>query len=115
MHELGIIRHLVSLAENELDKADCRAKVKSVEIRVGTLSGVSPEALEFAFNVVAPSTKLKGAHLLISECKPVLLCRKCETTREIDEILFTCPACGGSDVEIAGGRELHLESIEVED
>ena len=115
MHELGIIQHLVSLAEDELAKTDCDAKVKTVEIRVGTLSGASPEALEFAFEVVAPLTQFKGAHLVITKSKAVCACRKCGKIQEVDEFLFVCPTCGSTEIEIAGGRDLYLESIEVED
>ena len=39
----------------------------------------------------------------------------CEYEWEIEIPAFRCPACGGSDVEIAAGNEFEVESIEVEE
>ena len=34
---------------------------------------------------------------------------------DIEEIVSTCPACGGADIAIRGGQDLLLQSIELED
>jgi Zn finger protein HypA/HybF involved in hydrogenase expression len=38
-----------------------------VRVRVGSLSGVAPEALTFAFDVAAGDSPIAGAHLDIEE------------------------------------------------
>ena len=115
MHELGLIQEIIGLAEQELSRAGCVSKVTKITLKVGKLSGASPEALRFAFDVVAPSTRLAGAHLQIVEPQPTCHCDSCGLIAEIDEVLFACPSCGSSDIEIHGGRDLNLESIDVED
>ena len=115
MHELGLIQEMISLAEEELSRAGCVSKVTKITLKVGKLSGASPEALRFAFDVIAPSTRLAGAHLLIVEPQPTCHCPSCGLSTEIDELLFACPSCGNTDIEIHSGRDLYLESIDVED
>ena len=94
MHEFGIVQQLVSLAEDELANRNCTAKVKSLSIRVGTLSGASPEALKFSFEGIASSTGLKDARLVITESKPLCACRNCGRVQLVEEFLFACPSCG---------------------
>jgi hydrogenase nickel incorporation protein HypA/HybF len=115
MHELAIVQELIKLAEVELSRARFEGKVKVLTIKVGKLSGASPEALQFAFEAVAPSTRLKGARLDIEEPKPMCRCLNCGFEQEVDGYLFECPACGSGDIVIDGGRDLRLDSLEVED
>ena len=115
MHELGLVQEMIGLAEEELSRAGCVSKVTKITLKVGKLSGASPEALHFAFDVIAPSTRLAGADLLIVESQPICHCPSCGLNAEIDELLFVCPSCSSTDIEIHGGRDLHLESMDVED
>jgi hydrogenase nickel incorporation protein HypA/HybF len=115
MHELAIIQELVGMAEAELSKIGAITKVNTLTIRVGSLSGASPEALNFAFEVVAPSTSLAGAHLNIIESKPICHCLSCHKNLPMDEFQFACPSCKSSDIVIEGGHDLCLESMEVEE
>jgi hydrogenase nickel incorporation protein HypA/HybF len=39
-------------------------------------------------------------------------CHGCGTTHEAAELIAVCPGCGGVDLELTGGDELVLESIE---
>jgi len=115
MHELAIINNMIGLAETELSRIGAVDKVSTITIRVGCLSGASPEALRFAFEVVAPSTKLRGARLEIVQPGIACRCRTCGETHKANELLFRCPSCGGADLDTQGGRDLYLESIEVQD
>ena len=115
VHELGLVQELIRLAEEELSRANCVSKVTKVSLKVGKLSGASPEALRFAFEVVIPATKLTGANLEIIETFPLCHCHTCQHEEVSDTICFTCPKCGSSDITIEGGRDLFLESIDVEE
>ena len=44
-----------------------------------------------------------------------LACAPCGREWEIEIPAFRCPTCGGSEVSVAAGDELELESIEVEE
>ena len=114
MHELGIVQDLVELAEEELAHRGGGGPVVSLTVRVGLLSGVNPEAMEFAFEIVAPSSRLGKARLKIITDRPILTCCICGHKVELDDLALECPACGRDEVEISGGRDLILESITLE-
>ncbi len=113
MHELSIVQSLISLAEAELDHAGQTGQVISLTVRVGLLSGVHPEAMKFAFEVISSDSRVKGSRLNIVETPALSTCRSCGNTIEVDLMPAECPLCGNNDIEISGGNELFLESIEV--
>jgi len=115
LHELGIVQELISLAEQEILRANFEGRVSEVTVKVGRLSGANPEALRFAFEAVVSQSRLEGASLNILEINPLCKCSKCGSEQEIDEYIFVCPACGSHNILINGGTELNLESLEVED
>jgi hydrogenase nickel incorporation protein HypA/HybF len=108
MHELSIARALVAAAERHA----AGRRVAVVRLRVGALRQVVPEALDFAFPLAARGTLCEGARLE-QELVPARL-RCCGRTWPLERPDFRCPACGGR-AEPAGGEELELESIEVEE
>ena len=61
MHELALTQEIVSIACN----AASGQRVHVVTLAVGKLSCVSPEALEFCFDVVAHGTLAEKARLEI--------------------------------------------------
>ena len=59
MHELGISRNIVAIVA---DAARGR-RVRRITLEIGALSGVVPEAIEFAFDLAAEGTPAAGAVL----------------------------------------------------
>lgn len=59
MHELALTREIVSIACN----AASGQRVHVITLEVGRLSCVSPDALEFCFDVVAQGTLAERARL----------------------------------------------------
>jgi Zn finger protein HypA/HybF involved in hydrogenase expression len=64
MHELSIAIDLVEAIRDELPRLG-GAHVRTVHLEIGALSGVVPEALEFAFDVAAQGSPIAGARLNI--------------------------------------------------
>jgi len=110
MHELSIAESIVRVARRH---AGGRA-VTRVELRVGHLRQVVPSALEFAFTLVADGTELEGAELAIEEVPVGGRCRACGAEGTYAGFPFTCPGCGGLDIELTSGEELLVESLELE-
>ncbi|MET3720589.1 MULTISPECIES: hydrogenase maturation nickel metallochaperone HypA [unclassified Arthrobacter] len=108
MHELSIVQ---SLIDEVLDKTGGRA-VSSVNLRIGPLSGVLPDALRFCFDVASAGTALAGARLRIDEPQGRGRCRTCGDHFALTDIFLLCP-CGSADVDVVAGRELRLVSVEV--
>lgn len=115
MHELSIVDALIDQVGRELDRAGQPGPVLRLELSIGRLSGVHGESLRFAFGLLAPGTRVENAEIVIQEPKAVCRCRACSARVEIDDLVVQCPRCGSDEVAIEGGRELMLQSIEVED
>ncbi len=74
MHELSIAS---ALADIVLRHAGGR-KVTAVEVKVGRLRQVVPDALEFAWELVARETPLEGAALELADVPVTVRCRACD-------------------------------------
>jgi Zn finger protein HypA/HybF involved in hydrogenase expression len=38
-------------------------------------------------------------------------CRACGKVPVLEQAAFACPACNSTDIEITGGREMHLKDV----
>ncbi len=115
MHEYGLVQELITLAQAELQHEELASRVDAVTVKVGILSGASPEAMQMAFTVLVAGTPWDGARLEIVTSYPICHCRACGCDTVITDYVFACPECKGLDFVIAGGNELHLMSIDIED
>jgi len=115
MHELSIVEALIEQVGRELKRAGQPGPVRQLDLSIGRLSGVHGDSIRFAFGLLAPGTPLENATIAIHEPKAVACCRACNARTEIDELVVRCPACGSDEITIEGGRDLLLQSIEVEE
>jgi hydrogenase nickel incorporation protein HypA/HybF len=109
MHELSIAQAVVAICEQHA----AGRRVERVELKVGALRQVVPDALAFSFGLVAEGTVVEGAELAIEEVPVLLACRDCADETEVDGFPLVCGSCGSAHVDVAGGEELHVESLEV--
>lgn len=108
MHELTIAQSVVDAV---LERTGDRP-VTTVRLQVGKLAGVVPDALQFGFDLVTAGTPLAGAALLIEEPYGEGRCRSCGERFPVEDLLVLCE-CGSADVELLGGRELQVTSVDV--
>lgn len=108
MHEFAIAESLVTAVVEKTGEQ----RVTSVRLSLGRLAGVVADALTFSFELATLGTTLEGATLEIDEQSARALCRDCGTTFTVDDFIVLCE-CGGADVEVVGGRELQIMSVEV--
>ncbi len=113
MHERIVVESLLALALEEAEKAKA-SKILRIFIVVGELSGVVDEAVDFYFSFLSRDTIAAGASLSFEHIPVQLRCRNCDTVFLPEELDFHCPNCGEQQVEIASGRELYINSMEVE-
>ena len=111
MHELSLSSAIV----NTVVKHAADRPVTAVYLRVGALRQVGPDTLGFYFEFVARGTVCEGARLEQEIIDARLRCRECGHEWDIEIPAFRCPACAGSDVEIAAGNEFEVEAIDVEE
>jgi hydrogenase nickel incorporation protein HypA/HybF len=90
--------------------------VAALHLRLGLLSGVVKDALEFSFDLAAEGTAIAGARLEVEEVPVIVFCPECRAERELPGLQsFRCPICGGDMADVVSGRELELVSMEVLD
>ena len=112
MHEVGIMESALQLAEEQA-RTSGATRIHRMRLRVGDLSGVVPEALEFAFDVVAHGTMADGARLDIERVPVVCYCSDCDRPFEPADMVHECPRCHRWVQDSLQGKELELASLEV--
>jgi hydrogenase nickel incorporation protein HypA/HybF len=108
MHELAITQSVVDAV---CERAGER-RVRSVQVQVGALTAVVPEAMLFCFDLVAEGTVADGARLDIESCPGAARCRGCGADFAVADLILLC-SCGSADVQVTAGRELSILSMEV--
>jgi hydrogenase nickel incorporation protein HypA/HybF len=108
VHELSIAESIVDAV---LQRTGDRV-VHVVRVRVGRLTAVVPDALEFCFELATADTPLAGATLEILETDAMVHCRSCGQDVVVADLVPLCQ-CGSADVEVIAGRELQVSSVEV--
>ncbi len=114
MHELSIAASIVE-AVAETAAAYPGARVLAVRLRVGALAAVVEDSLQFCWGVTTEDTPLAGAKLVVRAMPVVVHCAACGVDSEIGVQSFRCPRCGEPAGDLRQGRELEIESIEIEE
>ncbi len=115
MHELAIVEALIEQVRREVHRAGQSGRVTRLELAIGRLSGVHCESLRFAFELLSPGTVVEGAKVEIDEPRAVCHCQACGARDEIDQLVVECPRCESPQITIEEGRQLFLQSIEIEE
>jgi hydrogenase nickel incorporation protein HypA/HybF len=113
MHEFSIMQSALNQALREARLAGA-ARVHQIRLRIGVLSGVVPDALQFAFEALTPGTSAEGALLAIEEVPARFWCAACRREFVSANLYAECPDCGAPSGELRAGREMELSSMEVD-
>jgi len=112
MHELSIVMGIVDIAEAEVAKAGAK-EVEVIELDIGELSGIEPEALDFAWKSAIDGTVLEKAERKINYIKARAKCSKCGKDFKINALYDACPECNCYLKDIYQGKELRVKSLTV--
>ena len=111
VHEFSIAE---GLAAQVLANAPAGARVREVEIRVGALRGLEPEALLMCWDSVTFGTPMAGAILQIDQRPWSITCSDCR--REwTSPVPFVSCECGNATPIPSGSDELDLIAITVDE
>ncbi|MBN1174705.1 MAG: hydrogenase maturation nickel metallochaperone HypA, partial [Micromonosporaceae bacterium] len=111
VHELSICQAIVDLVR---EHAGGRPVV-SVQVQVGHLRQVVPDALRLGWDAMTRGTPFEGAVLDIEHIPAEIDCCDCRHRAVLEQPFLLCPACGSDLVTVVAGQECHLTSIECED
>lgn len=114
MHEMALMSGVFQIIEDTLKKHPEVEKVVLVRLEVGKLTNAVPDALEMAFQAFSKGTKAEDAKLEIDIVPLTLACTICGHVSTYEEACFKCASCGDIKVDVLRGRELRVDSLEVE-
>ncbi len=103
----------LAVALEKAREADAK-RVLVIRLRIGVLSGVVPEALQFAFEALAPGTAAEGAALAVENVPARFWCAPCASEFTADDLFAECPQCHTPSTELRSGRELQVSALEIE-
>ncbi len=113
MHELSIMESALSMALSRAREAGA-SRLCVLRLRIGVLSGVVPEALQFAFEALTPGTLAERGSLAIERVPARFWCAPCRQEFESEDMYAECPACRTPSRELRAGRELEIASLEID-
>ncbi len=111
MHEMSITQGIIDLC---LQHAGGR-RVLSLDVEIGQLSSIVPEAVEFCFEACSKDTLLEGARLVINRIPGKGLCQECGAETKLPEMFAACSSCGSFQVKVITGEEMRVIEIEIDD
>jgi len=115
MHELSIVSSIVDTVTESV-AAYPGARVKEVRLRVGALAAVIEDSLLFCYGIATEGTPLEGSALVVTTVPVVVHCAACGKDGAIESLQsFRCPQCGELTMDVRQGRELEIESIEIDE
>jgi hydrogenase nickel incorporation protein HypA/HybF len=112
MHEISIVQSTLELALQSA-QAHSATRIHSLRLRVGAMTGVVPEALEFAFEVLREGTLAAEARLEVETIPAACWCSDCQVEFPADTWQQQCPQCARPSSDLRHGLELELASLEI--
>ena len=113
MHELSIALSILEVAEDEARRHGA-AKITRVRCRIGCLRQAHTSLLAEAFDLAKVGTMAAEAVLTIETVGTHLGCSACGRETDLDGWAFECPDCGSRAVQLSGGDQLELTSLDLE-
>ncbi len=114
LHELGIMTSVMDAAVQSAHEAGA-TKLLGVKLSIGEMTEAIEDALVFAFEALTENDPFtQGAELEINMIRPRSICLECSAEFEHDRFDRFCPECDSFATELIAGRELQIDSIEVD-
>jgi hydrogenase nickel incorporation protein HypA/HybF len=114
MHELGIATSILESVQKEAERHP-GAHISKVGVKIGELSGVNGDALQFGFEVLVKDTDREPLALEVEFVPRIQRCSKCEYEFRMTEFDPRCPLCGDIGTKCVSGEELDIAYMEVDE
>jgi len=114
MHEMGIAGSVLDAVRSEAGRFPGSRPVR-VGLRVGEWSGVDTESLRFCFEALVTDSLLAGLALEIDYRPRRNRCDRCGSEFNVRDYNVQCPECRNESTTPAGGTELDIAYVELED
>jgi hydrogenase nickel incorporation protein HypA/HybF len=113
MHELSITQNMLDIVL-DYAKKNKAVRVGKINLVIGALTGYVADSVQFYFDLLSKGTLAEGAVLEFTAVSARGKCRACGASFALKEFEWLCPDCQSQEIDIIAGRELFVESIEVD-
>jgi len=113
MHEVSIVNDMFRIVMDVAEKENL-SRIDKVHFQLGRMLQVVPEMFRFAFDSAKAGTIADEANLEIEFLPVRMKCTQCGHAFEVKGDEYSCPHCGGVDLDLLQGKELFIKSIEGE-
>jgi hydrogenase nickel incorporation protein HypA/HybF len=115
VHELPVTQGILDVALEAAQAAGAQ-RIFAINLIIGDLSSIVDDSVQFYFEILSRGTLAEGAILHFQRQPASAHCWDCGHEFEATIPLTpACPSCGSARLQISGGREFRVESIEVDD
>lgn len=118
MHEAAIAKGILdAVLAAAASSTVGERRITRVNVAAGALAGIVGESLDIFWSELCRGTAADGSLLSLKVLPAMLVCRTCGNRQEHRPgmtVKLECASCGGPN-RLEGGRELYVESMEVED
>jgi hydrogenase nickel incorporation protein HypA/HybF len=115
MHELAVTQGILSIALDAAKGSGAR-RITAINLVIGDLSSIVDDSVQFYFDILSKGTPAEDAALRFDRLPATASCWACGHQFQVKVPLSPkCPACASERLQITGGREFRVESIEVDD
>lgn len=122
MHEVSVVSDIVKAILNELEKYNATV-VEEVTLRIGEMTNLGTEQMEFAYEIVTRGTILEGSKLIIENEEVQVHCNKCGWEGGVEYIeddmdtghripILKCGNCGGP-VKVISGQSCCVKNLRI--
>lgn len=115
MHEAAIAQGVIDEIRRLHEEGVWQGRLVKAHLRIGKLTAVVPDYLAFCFEAMVKGSALEGVALTWEDVPVQGRCLACGETSEFSTVGFLCMTCGSPQVEITQGRELLIDSLEVDE
>ena len=114
MHELGVAASILDCVQAEA-KRHPGSHISKVGIRLGEISGIDADALQFGFECLVKDTELEPLALEIEAVPRMQRCPQCSHEFRMAEYDPQCPSCGEFMTQCISGDQLDISYMEVDE
>ncbi len=115
MHELAVTEGILKVVLDAARQANV-PRICAIDLVIGELSGMVDDSIQFYFDILSRDTAAAGATLRFRREPANVTCGDCgQQFAGRPPLAPFCPHCGSLWLHVVGGRELRVESIEVEE
>lgn len=114
MHEMSLMAQLFSIIEEYIFRHNL-CKVSRVVLRVGEMTCVEDNTLEYTFHLFARDTEVEGAELILERVEAISECQFCGERYKVTYEDKICPVCKNYNYNLISGDELLLAKLEGEE